>query len=108
MVFSEIHVESRVLQGGQKDVPQVLPFGHAALKGLSAQHPRSKDGVTLVVKQRRDELGDDGRVILMVGMDHDHDIAAELERLAVAGLLVAAIPLVFLMDEDAEPAAWPA
>ena len=41
-------------------------------------------------------------IVLVVGMDHDHDVRAELQGLGVAGLLVAAVAPVLFVDEDAE------
>jgi hypothetical protein len=39
---------------------------------------------------------------LVVGMDHDRDVGASPERLGVAGLLVRAVPVVAIVDEDVE------
>jgi len=66
------------------------------------KHPGSEYGVTLPPEERLNELGNDRRIILMVGMDHDHDVAAELEGFRVAGLLVPSVPAIFLVGEDPE------
>ena len=39
-----------------------------------------------------------GRV-LIIGMEHDHDIRAQVQRLFITGLLIGAIALILLMND---------
>ena len=46
------------------------------------------------------DLREQPRIVLIVGVDHHHDIGAGGQRLAIAGLLVAAIAVVAFVDKD--------
>lgn len=103
MIFREIHVEDRVLEGCEKNIGQVLPLGHSAFERPPAQHSRPEHSIAFFVEERQDKLGDDFGVVLVIGMDHNHDVAAELESFPVAGFLVGSVTPVFLVDEDSNP-----
>src|SRR5207302_5883050 len=49
-----------------------------------------------------DGVRNDPRVVLVVGVDHDHDVGAVVEAVAVAGLLVAAVAGVLVVDDDGQ------
>jgi hypothetical protein len=53
------------------------------------------------------DRGDEGRdargVVLVVRVEHDHDLGAGLERRVVAGLLVATVAPVLGVDDHVEP-----
>ena len=40
---------------------------------------------------------------MIVGMQHDHDVGARAEGFAIAGLLVAAVPVIAVMNVHLEP-----
>ena len=70
---------------------------------LIAQEPAAEHEVAMTAGDRRDQVGDAGRVVLVVGVEHHHDLGAGRERGVVAGLLVAAVALVLIVDVDLEP-----
>ena len=51
---------------------------------------------------RRDELGDDPRLVLAVGVQHHDHVRVALQRLEVARLLVAAVADVVRVPDDVE------
>ena len=50
--------------------------------------------------------GHERRVVLVVGVDHDHDVGTTAQRFEVARLLVAAIAAVLDVHDDFEPEAF--
>jgi hypothetical protein len=72
---------------------------------MAAQHPATEHSVAGAGEERLDEVGNRPRIVLMIGMDHHADVGAARERLAIAGLLVAAVAAAGRMDQrvEAEP-----
>ena len=103
MVLGEVEVERRVLDGREEDVREVLPLRHAALEGAAAEHPAPEHRVDLPLGDRLDQVVEDRRVVLVVGVDHDDDVGPARERRRVAGLLVPAVSPVLRVDDDLEP-----
>ena len=101
VVLGQVEPEGRVLDAGQEPVGHELPARHAAGERV-AQEPRPEHEVGLAGEDRRDEVGDPGRVVLVVGVEHHDDVGAPLERPVVAGLLVAAVAQVLAVDDDLE------
>ena len=56
-----------------------------------------------VPHDRRDEGGEQPRRVLVVGMDHDHDVGAFVQRQRVARLLVGAVAAILGVDVDGGP-----
>ena len=103
VVLGEVEVERRVLDGRQEDVREVLPLRHAALDRAAAEHPAPEHRVDLPVGDRLDQVVEDRRVVLVVGVDHDDDVGPAREGGRVAGLLVPAVAPVLRVDDDLEP-----
>ena len=78
VVLGEVEVERRVLDGGQEDVREVLPLRHPALERAPPEHPAAEHRIFLSARDRADELGEDGRVVLVIGVHHDADVRAAL------------------------------
>ena len=53
--------------------------------------------------ERVEQVGNDPRVVLVVGMDHHDDVGAPLERRPVARLLVCPVAPVARVDDDVDP-----
>ena len=70
------------------------------MQGRPAPDPRPRHDVRLARDDRRDELREQARVVLEVGVDHHHDLGAGAQRLRVAGLLVGAVTVVPVVDEN--------
>jgi hypothetical protein len=104
MELGEPEPERLVLDAREEAVGEVLPPGHPLLDGRTAAlEPRAEHKVGLPLHDGLDDLRHQGRVVLIVRMDHDHDVGAGPERLRVTGLLVGAVAVVLVVDEDLEP-----
>ena len=103
----QLGLEHAVLDTGQGAVGESLVEGHAGLlRRPGDHHARAEYQVGLSRTDRLDQLGDQLRLVLAVGVQHDDDLRVALERLEIAGLLVAAVTDVVRMPDDAhsEPA----
>src|SRR4029077_20072877 len=100
VIFGQSETEDAILGRGEKPIAQALPPGHTGLGGIEAEPSRAKHDVRLAALDDSTQVGDDGRVVLAVRMQHDNDIGTHRERLAVTGLLIAAIPEIALMADD--------
>ena len=102
MIFRKENVEGGVFHHSQKQIRPVLPARHAALDGAAAEHARSENRIGLSTQQGADQLGNDLRIVLMIGMDHHHDLAGHfIHRCSIAGLLIAAVAAIPFMDNHA-------
>ena len=102
MVLGQVEPEGQVLDAGQEAVGDVLPARHAAGERI-AQEPAAEHQVALAGGDRRDQLRDPRRVVLVVRVEHDDDLGAGCEGRVVARLLVAAVAAVLGVDDDVEP-----
>ena len=102
VVLGEVEIERGVLDGGEEDVREVLPLRHAALERAPAEHAAAEHRVLVAARDRADEVGQDGRVVLVVRVHHDADVGAARERRRVAGLLVAAVAAVLRVRHDVD------
>src|SRR5437016_14286861 len=66
---------------------------------MHAHETGAKDDVGMAFLNGADNLRQESRVVLIIGVDHDNDIGAGLEGLAVARLLIGAITVVTVMNE---------
>src|ERR1035437_7795932 len=87
-----------VLNPGQKTVAAAIPPRHAAFCRVQAQPARSEHDVSFSILDHLAKSGDDGGVVLPVGVQHDDDVGAHLERVPVARLLVASVTQVLFMS----------
>ena len=88
-------------------VGEVLVGRHAAGARLAPRADAvAEHHVAVAAAQQSHQVRHQPRVVLVVGVDHHHDVGAARQRLAVAGLLVAAVAEVALVldHREAEPA----
>ena len=92
VAFSQILPEHHVHDQGEAPVHQVLVERHPALQGLAAGADAcAQHDVADAVAQEADEIGDQAGVVLVVGVEHHHDVRTALERGPVTRLLVAPV-----------------
>ena len=92
-----------VLGAGEEAVGRALPPRHAALaRAAGVEEARAEHDVGAAGDDRLDELGDDPRLVLAVGVEHHDDVGVALERLEVARLLVAAVADVVRVPDDVQ------
>ena len=93
-----------VLDRGQDAVGDPLVERHARRPGRARLgHARAEHQVGLAAPDRLDQLRDQRRLVLAVGVQHHHDVRPALERLEVAGLLVAAVADVVGVPDHVTP-----
>ena len=101
--IAEVLTEGAVLRERQKAITKIFVDGHPALQRLgpradaAAEHHVADAQLDEAHRQR-----DHPAVVLVVGVDHHHHVGAAGQRLAVTGLLVAAVTAVLWMDNDRE------
>ena len=77
VVLGQAQAEGAVLHPGEEAVGHVLPPRHPLLRSpTAALEPRAEHQVGLAPRDGRDDLGHQGRIVLVVGMDHHHDVGA--------------------------------
>src|ERR1700750_2134905 len=99
MVFGQLLTQHDVLKESKGAVKEIFVHGHAATKGSCAERPGAKHHLVNVVGYQvshgRDQLGR----ILVVRVKHNDDVAAKLQGLFIAALLIAAIsPVLIMLD----------
>ena len=102
VVLGQMEPEGHVLDAGQEPVRDVLPLRHAARERV-AQEPAAQHQVRLAGDDRGDERRDARGVVLVVGVEHHHDVGAGLQRPVVAGLLVPAVAAVLAWTMTSRP-----
>ena len=103
MHLGEVGAEEEVLGDGAEPVPPVAIEGHpACLRVTRAGKAGSEGEIGDAGNDRGDEGGHRRRVVLVVGMEQDDHGGAQVERLPVAGLLIAAVAPVAVMDPDVD------
>ena len=85
----------------RKRLATYFHFGMPPASG-SPRNRLPEHQVLLAAEDRGDQVGDPGRVVLVVGVEHHDDVGALLEGGLVARLLVAAVAQVLLVDDHVE------
>ena len=102
MIFRKMLSKRDVLYQCQEPVGDVLPYGHAAGQRPTAQHAGSQHQVRFAGDDGCNHLRYQGRIILVIRVQHDHDIRVTAQCLNVAALLVTAVPLVLHVDHHVQ------
>jgi hypothetical protein len=100
VIFSQFLPEQDVLEKGEGAVEDVFIQRHAAMEGAFPQGTGAEDALIDVVGDEPGHRGDQLGGILVIRMEHDDDVGANLECFIVAGFLVAAIASVLFMSDD--------
>jgi len=100
MVFRQFLVHQHILRERQETVGDVFVNRHAAGERAFAQDPRADDhGIDFIGDQVTHRMDQFGRV-LVIGMQHDDNVGAKLERFVVARFLIAAVTEVVVVLDD--------
>ncbi len=99
VVLGELDAEEEVLKCGEQAVGDVLVERHSALERACAENARAEDHVVDAAGDHAGHGGDEEGRVLVVGMNHDDDVGAGGERFAIAGLLIAAVAVIGVVDE---------
>src|ERR1035438_3830231 len=99
VVFRQLDAQKEILKGGEESVGDVLIERHSALEGATAENAGAEDHVVDAACDHACHGWNKGGRVLVVRMDHHHDVGTCGQSLAIAGLLVAAIAVVCVVDE---------
>src|SRR5664279_3187901 len=99
VILRELYAQKQVLEGCQKAVGDVLVQRHAAMQRLTAYDSRPQHHVVHVVSHHAGQGRDEQWRVLIIRVDHDHDIGACREGFPIAGLLVPAVAKVAVVLE---------
>src|SRR6202140_3503 len=102
VVLGKLYSQKKILEGGKQPVGNVFVDGHAAEQSAAADDARSQHDVINIVSDHARHGGDQQRRVLIVGVEHDDDVGARREGLAVAGLLVASVAIIAVVLEDVQ------
>src|SRR5207302_10369894 len=81
----------------------VFVDGLATTQRYPSDNACSQGYVVNVVCHHDGDGGNEERRVLIVGMQHDHDIGARSQRLPIARLLVSSVAVVAVVLEDKQP-----
>ena len=100
MVFRQLVAHQQVLEEGEAAVGDILVDRHASFQRALTQNTGGEDHLINPVGDEVDHRLQEERRVLVVGMEHHDDVRPDLERLVVAGLLVAAVAFVLIVLDD--------
>src|ERR1700730_18113163 len=103
VVLGYMQPEHAVLGCRKEAIADALPPRHAGLRRVYAQPPGAEHDVSLAVLDDPTKIRNDRRVVLTVRVQHDHDVGSHLQGLAIAGLLIPAVPEIALMANHIQP-----
>jgi hypothetical protein len=99
VIFGQLNPQKQVFERGQKAVCNVFVERHPASQSLPSDNSRAEYDI---VNSEGDHAGhgsNQQRRVLVIGMKHDDYVRALRQCFAVAGLLVASITVVPVVDE---------
>jgi len=99
MVFRKLYAEQQIFHQRQPPVGDVFVNRHPPLQRATPQNPRGQHRVELTGCQHRRHRRNQPRRVLIIRMQHHHDIRTPRQRRRVARLLVAAIAPVAVMPD---------
>src|SRR5690242_19984993 len=102
VVFGKLGAQKPVLHQGQAAVGNVLVNGHAAAQRAAAQNAGAQHHVIDSVGHHTGHGGYQQRRVLVIGVHHDDHIGARVQSFAVAGLLVAPVSVIAVVDVGVE------
>src|SRR6185437_14235346 len=102
VVLGKLGLQEPVLHQSEKAVGNVLVTRHSAAQGASAQNARAQHHIVNAISHHAGHGRHQQGRVLIVGVNHDDDVGAGAEGLAVAGLLVAAITVVAVVSEGVQ------
>jgi len=103
MVLGELLPDEQILDEGQNSVRDILVERHAALERAPPQDSRAQRDVVEPARDAGAERRNEARRVLVIRVDHHHDVRTTRERLGVASLLVAAVTTVGLVNDGGKP-----
>src|ERR1019366_5467680 len=105
VILGQLDAQEQVLKSGEQAVGDVFVKWHASAQRGAANDAGTENDVIDTVGDHARHGGYEQRCVLIIGMDHDDDVGAGGQSFAVAGLLIAAIAVVAIVNEglQAEP-----
>src|SRR4029453_5116709 len=94
VILRQFGAEQKILNQGENPVRDIFPPGHPAAQRAPAEDARGKDAGEKTAPDEHRHRGDERRSVLVVGVDHDHDVRAGGEGESVTGLLITAVAAV--------------
>ena len=91
VVFAVLTPETTILDPRQQLVPDPLPAWHAADNRAVVEHTRADHHVGVTRDNRLDHLGDQTRVVLVIGVHHYHHVCPGAKGVHIARLLVGSV-----------------
>ena len=103
VILGEFGPQQQILKQGEEAVEEIFVRRHAPLPGLAAQDAGADGCLVFAAGHQTGQGRDDFGRVLVIGMQHDHDVGRGFQSLGVAGLLVAAIAHIAFVQETTDP-----
>ena len=104
MKIRHVLAEHQIFYGGKQAVENIFIGRHAAgERFMPGPDARAQDDIADTDIQKPEDIGNQAAVVLVVGVDHDDNVRAPLERLRVAGFLVSPVAAVVRMHNGVNP-----
>ena len=100
MILGKLHPQEKVFKSSQESVRDIFVEGHATAKRCAADNARAQHHVIDVVRHHAGHGSHQQWRVLVIGVHHDDHIGASGQRLAIAGLLVAPVAIISIVNED--------
>jgi hypothetical protein len=102
VVFGQVQPERPVLEDREPAIGEELPAGHAPGERV-AEEAAAQHQIAAAVDDRGDEFRYPRRVVLVIRVEHHHDISPGRKRRVIARLLVPAVTQVLAVDDHVKP-----
>jgi hypothetical protein len=103
VILTVVTPEASVFYSREEFVANPFPARHPANDCPVVQQPRPDHHVGISLSDRLHHCRDQSRVVLIIGMDHDHDVGAIAQGVDVTRLLIGPVAPVRGMDDHVEP-----
>ncbi len=88
------------MERGKHAVENILIDRHAALQGAASDNARTQHDVINIESHHAGHSCNQQRRVLIIGVQHDHDVSAFSQGFPIAGLLVASVAVVLVVNVE--------
>src|SRR6476469_2268401 len=97
-----METEHSIFEPCQEPIRDVLPPRHPLMNYISAEQARAEHHIRGAFVDRRDDLREQPRVVLIVRMDHHDYVGSGLQRLAITIFLIGSLTVIPVVYKEFE------
>ena len=104
VVLGKLGSEQEILDKCEYAITDIFPERHAPAERMPTENARCDDGIVGTVDDHGAHGKNEMRIVLIIGMQHHHNVCMTIESSLVTRLLISAVPSVPVMHDgrDAE------